>query len=159
MKNPRKGLINIKSKDQRCFLWLHLSHINLSKEQPERVTKTEKKITENLDYDGIDFPMQEKDFSKTEVKSNIYISVFSYEDKLVFPIYVSDRKFEHSIDLLLLIDDGKSHYMYIKDFDRFMFHKTRNKNKKWFCRSCLWCFSRESVLRKHKENCLSINGK
>ena len=49
--------------------------------------------------------------------------------------------------------------MYIKDFDRFMFHKTKNKNKKWFCRSCEHCFSRESVLIKHKENCLSINGK
>ena len=53
------------------------------------------------------------------------------------------------MDLLFLNDDDKSHYVYIKDFDRFMFHKTKNKNKKWFCRSCL----------KHKENCLSINGK
>ena len=29
------------------------------------------------------------------------------------------------MDLLLLIDDDKSHYVYIKDFDRFMFHKTK----------------------------------
>ena len=63
------------------------------------------------------------------------------------------------MDLLLLIDDDKSHYAYIKDFDRFMFRKTKNKNKRWFCRSCLQCFSRESVLIKHKENCLSINDK
>ena len=62
------------------------------------------------------------------------------------------------MDLLLLIDDDKS-YVCIKDFDRFMFHKTKNKNKKQFCRSCLQCFSSESVLIKHKENCLSINGK
>ena len=39
------------------------------------------------------------------------------------------------------------------------FHKTKNKNKKWFCKSCLQCFSSENVLIKHKENCLSINGK
>ena len=63
------------------------------------------------------------------------------------------------MDLLLLIDDDKSHYVYIKDFDRFMFHKTKNKNKKWFCKSCLQCFSSENVLIKHKEDCLSINGK
>ena len=63
------------------------------------------------------------------------------------------------MDLLLVTDENKSHYVYIKDFDRFMFHKTKNKNKKWFCRSCLQCFSSESVLIKHKENCLSINGK
>ena len=40
-----------------------------------------------------------------------------------------------------------------------MFHKTKNKNKKWFCKSCLQCLSSENKLIKHKENCLSINGK
>ena len=72
--------------------------------------------------------------------------MFGYENGLVFPIYVSDQKFEDSIDLSLLIDDDKSYYVYTKDFDRFMFHKTKNKNKKWFCRSCLQCFSSEIVL-------------
>ena len=63
------------------------------------------------------------------------------------------------MDLSHLIDNDKSHYVYIKDLNRFMFNKTKNKNKKWFCKSCLQCFSSESVLIKHKENCLSINGK
>ena len=103
--------------------------------------------------------MQEKDLNKIDVKNNICINVFGYEDELVFPIYVSDEKFKDSMDLLFLNDDDKSHYVYIKDFDRFMFHKTKNKNKKWFCRSCLQCFSSENVLIKHKENFLSINGK
>ena len=40
-----------------------------------------------------------------------------------------------------------------------MFHKTKNKNKKWFCKSCIQCFSSENVLIKHKEDCLSISGK
>ena len=31
LKSPRKGLINIKNKDQKCFLWCHVRHINLSK--------------------------------------------------------------------------------------------------------------------------------
>ena len=62
------------------------------------------------------------------------------------------------MDLLLLIDDDKSHYVCIKDFNRFMFHKTKNENKKWFCKSYLQCFSSENVLIKHRENCLSING-
>ena len=102
--------------------------------------------------------MSENFFSKTETKNNICINVFCYENKLTFPIYISDQKFENSMDLLLIIDENKSHYVYIKDFNRFMFHKTKNKNKKWFCRSCLQCFSSENVLIKHKEDCLSING-
>ena len=103
--------------------------------------------------------MQEKDFSKIEVENSICINVFGYENKLVSPIFVSDQKFEDSIDLLLLNNDDKSHYVYIKDFGRLMFHKTKNKNKKWFCKSCLQWFRSERVMIKHKEDCFRINGK
>ena len=65
LRSPRKGLINIKNKDQKCFLWCHVRHINPSKEHPERIKKTDKKIAEKLDYNGIEFPAQEKDFNKT----------------------------------------------------------------------------------------------
>ena len=37
LRNPRKGLINIKNKDQKCFLWYRVRHINPSKENPERI--------------------------------------------------------------------------------------------------------------------------
>ena len=176
LRSPKKGLINIKNKDQKCLLWCHVRHINPSKENPKRIRKVDKKLVKHitnleknteedkelisdLDYDRIEFPVQEKDFSKIEVKNDICINVFGYENELVFPIYVSDQKFEDSMYLLLLTGDDKSHYMYIKDFNRFIFHKTKHKNKKYFCRSCLQCFSSKNELTEHKENCLSINGK
>ena len=129
LRSPRKRLINIKNKDQKCFLRCHIRHIDPSWEHPERIKKTDKKLLKNLII--IEFPVQEKDFNKTEVKNNICINVFGYENGLVFPIYISDQKFEDSMDSLLLIDDNKSHYVCIKDFDRFMFHKIKNKNKTW----------------------------
>ena len=135
LRSPGKGLINIKSQDKKCFLWCHVRHINPSEEHPQRNFKNAKKIVEKLNYDGIECSVQEKDFNKIEVKHDICINVYGYENGLVFPIYVSDQKLEGSMNLLLLIDDDKSHYKYIKDFDGFMFHKTKNKNKKWFCRS------------------------
>ena len=61
------------------------------------------------------------------------------------------------MDLLLLIDNEKSHYVYIKDFNCSI--KQKNKDEKWFCKSCLQRFSSENALIKHKEICLSINGK
>ena len=60
--------------------------------------------------------------------------------------------------LLLVINENKSHYVYIKNFNRFTFPKTKNKNKKYFCKSCLQCFGCKNVLTKHKEVYLSING-
>ena len=51
-----------------------------------------------------------------------------------------------------------SHIMCISRTDRFMFYKTKNKNKKYFCNSCLQCFSGKKLLTEHKKVCLSING-
>ena len=32
-----------------------------------------------------------------------------------------------------------------------MFNKSKNKNKKWFRKSCLQCFSSEIALKDHKK--------
>ena len=117
---------------------------------PERITQNNKKLANDLDYDGIGFLVREKDFSKIETKNNICINVFCYENGGTFPIYVSDQEFKNSINLLLVINDDKLHYVYIKNFNSFMFHETKNKNKKYFCKSCLHCFSSKNVLTKQR---------
>ena len=132
LKPPKKRLINIKNNDQKCFSWCHVRCINPLKEHRERITKGDREISFNLNYDRIEFPVEEKDFQKIEIQNNICINAFFYENKMVFPVYVCDKKFEDSMDLSLLINDDKSHYLHIKDFNIFMFHKTKNKNKKWF---------------------------
>ena len=77
LKHPRKGLINIKNNDQTCFLWCHVRHINPLKEHRERIQKIDKKIACNLlNYDEIEFPVEEKDFKKLEVQNKICINVF-----------------------------------------------------------------------------------
>ena len=106
-----------------------------------------------LDYEGIKFPVSKKDIAKIERQNNICIDVFWYENNLINTVYVSDHKFENCMNLLLISDENKSHYVYIKDFNRFMCNKTKNKNKKDFCKRCLQCFSSEKVLIEHKENC------
>ena len=60
--------------------------------------------------------------------------MFSYENGPIFPIYVSDQEFEDSMDLLLLSDDDKSHYMYIKDFNSVCSTKQKIKTKNGFVR-------------------------
>ena len=134
---PKKGLINIKNNDQKCFLWCHVRHINPLKIHPERITQENKALVSDIDYDGIEFPVRGKDFSKIEMKNNICVNVFCYENKLTFPIHISDQKFENSMNFLLIIDENKSHYVSMKGFDGFIFHKTKNKNKKHICKSCL----------------------
>ena len=43
LKNPMKGLINIKNNDNKCFLWCHIRHLIPLKIHPKRITKVDKK--------------------------------------------------------------------------------------------------------------------
>ena len=127
MRKSKKGLIRIKNNNEKCFLWCHVRHINHVHVHAERIRWEHKKPVNKLNYNGVGFPVREKDFSKIEKKNNICINVFCYENKLVFPIYISNQKFENSMDLLLVTHGDKSHYVYIKDLC-FTKQKTKTKN-------------------------------
>ena len=45
-----KGLINLKNKDHKCFMWCHVRLINLTNSHPGRINEQDKKITANLSY-------------------------------------------------------------------------------------------------------------
>ena len=107
-----------------------------TKIHPERITKAGKNMVNNLDYEGIKFPVFKKDFIKIEKKNSICINVFCYENNLIYHVYLSDEKFENCMNLLIMTDKNKTHYIYIEDFHRFMCNKTMCKNKKYFCRYC-----------------------
>ena len=62
LKHPRKGLINIKNNDQKCFLWCHVRHINSVKDHTGRIKNIDRDFANNINYDGIEFPVQERDF-------------------------------------------------------------------------------------------------
>ena len=87
-----------------------------------------------------------KKISKILTINNICINDFCYENKLTFPIYISDQKLKNSMDLLHIIDKSNSHYVYIKDIDKFIFYKRKDKNKKYLCKICLQCLSSKNVL-------------
>ena len=85
--------------------------------------------------------------------------MFGYENKQFYPIYKSkNAKYEDEMNLLLIASDKTNHYVYIQDFNRMMYNRTKNKNEKHLCTSCLQCFSSEYILEQHKTLCLEING-
>ena len=111
LKNPMKGQTNIKNSDNKCFLWCHIRHLNLVKRHSEGITKVDKKMVDDLDYEGIKFHLSKKDYCSIERQNNICINIFCYGKSLTYPIYVSYQKFHNSIDLLLTSDGNKSHYV------------------------------------------------
>ena len=89
--NSVKALINIKSNDNKRFLWCHIKHLNPLKIHSERITKAYKNMVNDLDYKGIKFSVSKKDFNKMEKKNNIWTNAFCYEYNLVYPVYVSNE--------------------------------------------------------------------
>ena len=152
-----KGLINIQNNDNKCFMSCHVRHLNLSGVKLKSIKKEDREVCKKLNYQGVNFPVSKKDYGKIEVLNKININTFCYENKVVYPVYLSDQKFHDSMDLLLTSNKFVSHYVHIKDFNRLMFNKTKSKNKKYLCKSCLQCFSSENVLSEHKKDCLLIN--
>ena len=55
LQNSAKGLINVKNKDDKCFRWCHIRHLNPQKKDPQRIKKEDKRLIEGLNYEGIEF--------------------------------------------------------------------------------------------------------
>ena len=158
LKNPKKGLINIKNKDDECFRRCHIRHLNPQEKNPQRINKVDKEMINELNYDGIEFLVSQKHYNKVEKQNNIRINVFGYEKGQPFPIHISKETFEDQMNLLLITEDEKKHYVLIKDFNACMYNQSKHKERKHFCMYCMQCFSSERILANHANNCLTING-
>ena len=158
LQHSRKGLVNLKNEDNECFCWCHVRYLNPQEDHPHRIRKSDRELSEQLNYQGVEFPVSVKYYTKIEEQNSINSNVFGYEDTQFFPIYVSDQNNNDVLNLLLITEGEKKHYVLIKDFHRMMYNKTKQRKRKHFCVHCLQCFSAEDVLSKHKTNCMVING-
>ena len=159
LNNSMTGLINIKNKDLKCFMWCHIRLTNPTDSHAERINKQDTKIASTLDCSGIDLPMKTHDYELVEERLEMNVTVFCYENK-VYPIYISKNSSTQVLNVLLITSKEKLHYVFIKDFDKLMYSKAKTKgsHKKYFCMVCLQNFITEEVLSNHKKQCLLING-
>ena len=139
----------MKNKDEECFRWCHIRHLNPQIKYPERIKKEDKKMINELNYDGTNSPLSQKHYNKVEKQNSIRINVFGYEDGQPFPNHISKETFEDQMDLLLITKDEKKHYVLI---NTFMCNQSKHKERKHFCMYCLQCFSSERVLENHVNN-------
>ena len=126
LRNSVEGLINIKSNDNKCFLWCNIRHLNPLKIHPEKIAKADKNMVNNLIMKALNFLSLKKILARLK-KKYIFFALMCFVMKKN-PVHISDKKFKDCMDLLLRTDENKSHYVYIKNFNKFMSNKTRWKN-------------------------------
>ena len=105
-----KGLINLKNKDHKCFMWCHVRLINPQNKNAERINKQDKKNATNLSYSDIVFPLDINDYEKIEKRFQMQVNVFGYKNK-TYPLYISTKSYNQTINLLLITEKDKSHYL------------------------------------------------
>lgn len=72
-------------------------------------------MEEQLNYEGIEFPVSTKHYGKIQEQNSININVFGYENKEFYPIYISKQHNEDVLNLLLITKDENKRYFLIKD--------------------------------------------
>ena len=127
-----------------------------------------KEFEDELDFTGIQFPVQLKDITKFEQLNSLHsVNVFGISDERVvlpgadkpsltiIPLRITKVKKQHHADLLYIQNDtGNSHYVLIKDKSRLLGSQlTKHDGKNNICDYCLNNFSSADRLIRHVELC------
>ena len=153
----KKAIVNIKNKDDKCFLWCILRYLHPRDRDEERIKDLEK-YEFSLNTKGITFPMKVNNITQFEKPNPELpgINVFSNDDKMIiYPLREAKRDCKNTIDLFLYEEDGASHYTLIKNFHRLIrSQKTVSSNGKIFiCKRCFTHYTKEELLEKHIKYC------
>ena len=91
------------------------------------------------------------------IKSLISVDVFGYEEA-GYPLRISKHNYKRvsTVNLLLISDDTKQHYCWIKDISKLLSLQTsRDGHVRHVCFRCLNTFNSEKSLASHHEYCKS----
>ena len=80
--DDKKAVINMKNKDNKCFLWCVLRALNPGKNNPQRLDEELMAKENTLNMKGIGYPVSLKDLNKFENKTQPYPSRYSDTKKV-----------------------------------------------------------------------------
>ena len=156
----RQGLVNIKNTDNYCFIWSYIRYINPLNKNPNRMTKRDKELFNNI-YEKLkffDFPLKitKNNIIKIENILEINICILTAdENNNVIPVIISENNYDNDINLLYY----KDHICLIKDLNKYLSRNNKHKNKIYFCIRCLNSFNSQENLDNYKKLCSKYNKK
>lgn len=157
----KMALLNIDNEDDQCFKWCIYAHLYPidSKNHPNRVShyeKIERELADDkkLNFTGINFPLAVKDIPKFEQLNTLSVNVLEYSNNEINPMYKSKGEYETEINLLMISDETKNHYVLVRNLSRLLSSSVSNHNgSAHFCMNCLSGFPTIEKLKDHKKLC------
>lgn len=147
----KHAVINVKNNDNMCFKWAVLSAIHVLKNNNNDVNRY-KKWKDELNFDGIPFPVALTDIYKFEILNKMHINVLDYDEETekCRSLYTSFWKCECDGEctcpqIVLLLYNN--HYMWVKNITRLL--TTKLKEKIGYCFKCNMSFYNASSYERH----------
>ena len=142
--------------DNECFRWAVLSAVYPADNNVNKVSKYAP-FVDRLNWDGLRFPVeltQIRQFERNNV--HIRINVYTYKDdeRDIIPVYIS--KFgtrEKQVDLLLLKENDRSHYVWIKSMSRLVHARSKTHHTNFVCPHCIHPFISKNAFENHLPDC------
>ena len=156
--SKKRAVINIKNKDDRCFLYCILAQLYPADRDRERPNKYDGYFSQ-INYEGLIMPMAVDKITKFEnLNPSISVSVLYIDpdERTIFPVRVtSHRGRKHHVNLLLLQDEytGLFHYTLITGLSRLLHSQTKNGGCSYPCPYCLHRCKNQTVLDEHSIHC------
>ena len=165
-----QSLINIRNhNDHDCFIYCYMAayclHHHISFESPICVDRAVSVYPETyLALDNsirpkgdFEMPMGLRDIPRFETTNDVQVNVFGFEKRHIFPIRVSKKdSFTMRLDLLLLYDDSKHHYVLITDLEKLYctLNALVHRPDYLLCRNCFWlCREGLTSYNEHVTSC------
>jgi hypothetical protein len=155
----KKSLLNIKNEDNRCFMWSILAQLHLPENTHRSRVKQYEQFENELDMTGVSYPVKLSQISRVEAQNSLSINVFGWDEDDkghgFFPIRISEVE-GREINLLLISEDEKQHYVAITNLSGLLSKRSKKKCQAFYCHRCLHGFVAPHLLQRHVEDCRKL---
>ena len=137
----KKALINPKNLDLKCFKWSVIAALKWREIDRDHQRVSKLRRYDDLDWNGISFPVSTSDINKFESRNRISVNVLALDGKTPY-ICRKGGNYERVVNLMIIEDGDKKHYVAIKSLGRLLSKMNSKHNpSQHFCTNCLQGFS------------------
>ena len=144
IRSPKKCFINVQNiDDNECLKYCLVRYLYPADHNPD------KDFAKELDFKDIMLPVKIKYINKVKKKTVLTLVFLVIKMRKKIQFINQKNNFKKHVDLLLIENEDKLHYILMKNFNRFMYNKTLHHGRKRFFRYCLKYFSSAEILQRH----------
>ena len=140
--------------DLECFKWAVITAARWEEidRDPQRISKL-KRFEADFDWTGVGFSVSFRDIKRFESRNQISINVLVVEDRQIY-ICRKGGNYETVINLMLITESNRKHYVAIKSLSRLLSNQNNKHNgKEYYCTNCLQGFLEEHSRDEHIGYC------